>query len=167
MARLALLVGLAATYWQWSVYLTLRASPEASHRGRANWGQVRFKPTVWAGLVVSPRRMANGTSEVNGLSIDNEPLRSRWYLVLFWGAEALFIVGLACAGAGAQAEEPFSEATDAWAVAELMPRPVSHVRDPAALRAALEAGNFEALELLPTKATAPQMLGRPPAALPG
>jgi hypothetical protein len=161
--RLALLVGMVAMYLQWSVYLTLRAGPPTPVGSRVRTS-IRFSPAVWASLLASPAKMVTQISQLSTVSIDtdNRPFSPRWTLVAIWIVEAWAIIGIARSFARSQAQVPFSEATDMWAVMQIMPRPVNHVRDVVAMRTALEAGHFEALVLLPTKATVHQMLSRPP-----
>lgn len=161
--RLALLVGLGAMYLQWSVYLTLRAGPPTPVGSRVRT-TIRFDSALWARLLASPAEMMEQMSQVYTVAMDTDdrPFSPRWMLVVLWGAEAWTIVGIARSLARSQAQTPFSEATDAWAVEEIMLRPVNHIRDVAAMRTALEAGQFQALVLLPTKASVHQMLGRAP-----
>lgn len=160
--RLALLVGLVAMYTQWSVYLALRTGAEPHHPHsillRTN---SRFSPGVWAGLVASPRRMWEATHGITSLSIDDHPLASSWYLLLFWAAEVLVIVGMASGWAHSQAGEPFSEAANAWATPEIMPRPATHAQDLAAMKSALEAGDYRAIVPIPTKSTVQQLMAQP------
>lgn len=160
--QLALLAGLVATYTQWSVYLTLRAGavPAQAHSLllRANG---RFDPGTWAGLAASPRRMMEAMHGITSWSIDDQPLASSWWLLLFWVAETLVIVGMASSWAHAQAGKPFSEAANAWATPEIMPWPAAHVQDLAALKLALEAGDYRAIESRATKSTVQQLMAWP------
>lgn len=80
---------------------------------------------------------------------------------LFWAAEALVIVGMASGRAHSQAGEPFSEAANTWATPEIMPRPATHVRELAAMKTALEAGDYHALVPIFTKATVEQLMAQP------
>ena len=159
---LALLVGVVATYAQWSVYLTLRAGAEL-HQSSSILLRTgsRFSLGVWAGLVASPGRMAEAIHGISGLAIDDQPLASSSYLLLFWAAETLVIVGLASGWAYSQAGAPFSEVANAWAIPEIMPRPATHVPDPAMLKSALEAGDYRAIVPIATRATVQQLLARP------
>ena len=160
--HLALLLGLAALYLQWSVYLTLRSSPGTVVHGQLVRANGRFEAGAWISQLTSPGGMIEQISQINALAIDDGPLASWWYLLLFWGGEALAVVGLARLLAREQAAAPFSEATNAWALAEVLPRPVRPVPAVAVLRAALEAGDFQALVPMFTKATVAQLLSRPP-----
>ena len=160
--RLALGVGLLAMYLQWSVYLTLRASAETHPARSIIRNQARFSPAKWASLVVEPGEMLARMSRLDALSVDDTPLSSGLFLAMFWAAEVLAVVGIAHMLAVEQAKAPFSEATDAWALTDLLPRPVSHVSDVVPLRMALEAGHLAALVPMPTRADVHQLQGRAP-----
>lgn len=163
-AQLALLVGLAAVYLEWSVYLALLTggggAPGGPAQGRAG---ALFSFRAWAGLLVRPSQMAAVLEQVNRAhiwSLDRRGPGPGPSLVLFWAAEAAVIVGGACLLARARAQAPFSEATDAWALRETMPRPLRYAPDRAALRTALEAGRFDALRPCATKLDVAHMLRR-------
>ena len=160
--HLGMLVGLAALYLQWSVYLTLRASPGAVINGHLVRANGQFRAAAWLDQLAAPRQLFAQMVHLNALAIDDSPLASGWYLLLFWGGEALTVVGLARLLAREQAQVPFSEATNAWARVYILPRPANPVRDLSALRTALEAGDLQALARLSTTASVAQLLDRPP-----
>ncbi|TPG67514.1 hypothetical protein EAH73_07330 [Hymenobacter nivis] len=161
-AGLALPVGLAAVYLQWSVYLALLfgagGAPGGPAQGRAG---APFHFRAWAGLLAHPGRLVAELAAVNQAHIwtlDRRGPGPGPSLVMFWVAEAVIIVGGACLGARAQAKQPFSEATGAWARCATMPQPLRYATDPAALRTALEAGRFDGLLPCATKLDVAQMI---------
>lgn len=67
------------------------------------------------------------------------------FLALIWLVEALIIIGGAILLARSQAIEPFSETANEWATEEEMAHPVGYAHDAAAVRTALETGQFHTL----------------------
>lgn len=155
-AGLALLMGLAAVYLEWGAYLTLLFGSHAGVPGENADPSTSFSPGLFADFLAHPGRMGEALRQINqtgtwsmhmgphsDAGTDSTP--SGWVLGLFWGLEALLI--MAGAGlSGLSAKEPFSEATGEWAAFEGLPHPVTFIPDAAATRAALEAGQTQALQ---------------------
>lgn len=146
-AGLGLLVGLAAVYLEWGVFLTLLFNAKAEGTGRDADTSTSFSTGLFADIVSHPRAMweamlhinATGTWSLKGSTATG------WFLWVIWGIEVLIIVGSACLLARSQATDPFSESTNQWADEEALAHPVCFAADADATRKALETGQFNTL----------------------
>ncbi|MBG8553390.1 hypothetical protein [Hymenobacter guriensis] len=148
---LGLAVALWAWYVQWCVYLTLLAGAgETESLGsRASFTHTTFDATVFLSLVLSPGTVlgalpsiaTEGTWSIFGLTI------SGIFLYLIWLAEFLIIVLMTWNMPRSQAEVPFSELSNEWAEKLTLPRPAAPFSDAVATKLALEAADWNHLEL--------------------
>lgn len=144
---LAGLVGLAAVYVEWAVYLTLLFNSETTGTGRDADTTTSFSAGFLVSALTHPGQMLAAMRQINetGTWSLKGSTPSGIFLALIWLLEALIIVGGAVLLARAQAGEPFSETADEWAAEEEMAHPVGYVHDAAAVRTALETGQFHTL----------------------
>ena len=144
---LALLVGLAAVYLQWAIYLTLLLNSETTGTGSSADTTTSFSISMFVGLLTHPGFMAEAMKQLNetGSWSLKGSTPSGVFLALIWVLEAVIILGATYFIAQAQASEPFSEVSQEWADEETLPQTVAYAADPAATRTALETGRFEHL----------------------
>ncbi|RSK51108.1 hypothetical protein [Hymenobacter rigui] len=155
-------VGLWTWYVQWCVYLTLLAGAGETEQvgSRMSFTHTTFQPEAFLHflsdpvdvLSILPRLAADGTWSIFGVTV------SGFFLYLVWLAEFLIINVLAAMLPNTQAATPFSELTQEWAEKTTLPQPAASFTDAAATKAALEAADWNHLQLLPQEdasATAP------------
>ncbi|MFD2721741.1 hypothetical protein ACFST9_23700 [Hymenobacter monticola] len=144
---LALLVGLAAVYLEWSVYLTLLFNAETTGAGRDADTSTSFSASMWADVLTHPAAMWEAIGKINetGTWSLKGATPSGVFLALIWVVELLVIVGGAYWLARSQATEPFSEATNEWADEETLPHPIGYAQDADHVRTALETGQYHTL----------------------
>lgn len=159
--RLAVVVALVAVYLEWAVYLTMLFGTETpvaaagepsvtskifSSAGLSIAG-TSFSPSLFATILAEPAHMWNAMRQINetGTWSLKSATPSGLLLWAIWLLEAAIIVGGAYLMAAAQAQEPFSEATDAWADEETLPHPVGYIERAADARQAFETGQFHLL----------------------
>ena len=144
---LALLVGLAAVYLEWSVYLTLLFNSETTGTGRDADTSTSFSASLFGDVLTHPGAMWNAISKINetGTWSLKGATPSGLFLWLVWLVELVIIVGGAYLLAKSQADEPFSELANEWADEETLAHPVAYAPDAAQTRTALETGQFHAL----------------------
>jgi len=149
-ALLALGVGLVACYLQWALYLTLifNTTSVDSLGSRASVAHTSFDAETLLGLLVSPGLMLSTMAELakEGSWSIFKVTPTGFFLYLIWLIEAGIIVGATVILGWLQAKHPFSEAAHEWAEDELLPGPVAYLPDADATKAALEAGDFSALQ---------------------
>ena len=146
-AALAVLVGLAAVYLEWGVYLTLLFNAETTGTGRDADTSTSFSGSLLASILANPGQMWEAIGQINktGTWSLKGATPSGILLALIWLAEAVMVVGGAYLLASSQADEPFSETANQWADEETLAHPVGYAYDTAATRAALETGQFHTL----------------------
>lgn len=144
---LGLLVGLAAVYLEWAIYLTLMFNAETTGTGPSADTSTSFSISTFTGLLTHPGIMLETAKQLNetGTWSLKGTTPSGIFLALIWLVEAVIIVAGACLLARIQATEPFSEVSQEWADEETMPQTVAYAADPVATRTALETGRFEHL----------------------
>ncbi|GAB3872199.1 hypothetical protein GCM10028824_22310 [Hymenobacter segetis] len=146
-AVLAVLVGLAAIYLEWSVYLTLLFNTETTGTGRDADTSTSFSAALFGDVLTHPAAMwaaidkinATGTWSLKGATPSGAFL---WFV---WVVELVIILGGAYLMASSQADEPFSELTNEWADEEALAHPIAYAHDAAQTRASLETGQFRTL----------------------
>ena len=146
-AGLALLVGLAAVYLEWGVFLTLLFNSETTGTGAAADTSTSFSFRLFSEIITNPAQMGRAILEINKTgtwSLRHAPATGI-FLWLVWVMEAVLIVGATYLVADGQAGEPFSETANEWAAEETLAHPVAHAADSAASRRALESGQFQHL----------------------
>ena len=146
-AGLALAVGAAAVFLEWAVYLTLLFNAETTGTGRHADTSTSFSRSLFADVLLHPQAMWAAALKINatGSWSLKGATASGAFLWFVWAVELLIIVGSAVLLARSQAREPFSEATNQWADEETLAHPVDFAHDPAAIRSALETGQYQAL----------------------
>jgi hypothetical protein len=144
---LALLVGLAAVYLEWSVYLTLLFNAETTGTGRDADTSTSFKASLFGDVLTHPAAMWETISKINqtGTWSLKGATPSGLFLWFVWLVELVIIVGGAYLMAKSQADEPFSELANEWADEETLAHPVAYAPDATQTRTALETGQFHAL----------------------
>ncbi|MBD2770323.1 hypothetical protein IC235_20745 [Hymenobacter sp. BT664] len=144
---LVLLVGLAAVYLEWGVYLTLLFNSETTGTGRDADTSTSFSTSLLASILTSPGQMWEAIEKINktGTWSVKRTTPTGVFLWVVWSIEALIIVGGAYLLAYSQAEEPFSELANEWADEETLAHPVGYLQDEASSRTALESGQFHLL----------------------
>lgn len=144
---LALLVGLAAVYLQWSVYLTLLFNSETTGTGRSADTSTSFNAALFADVLTHPGAMWEAIGKINetGTWSLKGATPSGVFLAIIWIIELLIILGGAYLLARSQATEPFSEAANEWADEETLPHPIGYAQDAAQVRTALETGQYQTL----------------------
>ncbi|MGY3088722.1 hypothetical protein ACVWYF_001762 [Hymenobacter sp. UYAg731] len=152
-AALAVLVGLAATYLEWTVYLTLLFNSETTGTGRNADTSTSFSPRLFVDVLTHPGAMWNAIGKINetGTWSLKGATPSGAFLWFVWVVELLIIIGGAYLLARSQADEPFSELTNEWAEEETLAHPIAFAQDAAQTRTALETGQFHALALHPAQ----------------
>ena len=142
---LALLLGAAAVYLEWGVFLTLLLNTQETAAGTE--GGTSFSAPVLAGFLTHPAVMWEAMRQVNttGTWSLKGSTPSGVFLWVIWVIEAAIILAGAYWLAHGQATEPFSETSNEWADDELLPQPVGYIQDAAATRMALETGRFQQL----------------------
>ncbi len=144
---LALVVGLAAVYLEWGVYLTLLFNAEPTSAAADADTTTSFSASLFADILTHPTAMwlaiqkinATGTWSLKGST------PSGFFLGAIWVVEALLIVGATYWLARAQATEPFSETSNEWAVEQTLAHPLTFAQDATTTRTALESGQFQHL----------------------
>lgn len=147
-AGLGLLVGLAAVYLEWGVFLTLLFNSETTGTGAAAETSTSFSFRLFAAVLSHPAQMAAALVDINKTgtwSLRSATPATGIFLWLVWAVEAVFIAGGAYLLAGASADEPFSETANEWAEQETLAHPVLYAEDKAATRRALETGQLQHL----------------------
>ena len=146
-AGLALLVGAAAIYLEWCVYLTLLFNAETTGTGANADTSTSFSASTFGTALTNPGLLWEAVRQLNetGSWSLKGTTPSGIFLWIIWLLEAGIIVGLTYLLAPAQARHPFSETTNTWATEEVMPQLLRYVSDPPALRQSLESGHFEGL----------------------
>ena len=135
----ALLVGLAACWFQWVYYLSWRYS-----------GADQSVTDIYTQLIAHPDtlfQLMSTLSEHGAWRLgraSSDPV-SGIPLILVWVVEAVIIVGIPVFVGGGSALSPFSERLGRWADDEKLPLPAPFVNDVGAAKAAFESGNFFAL----------------------
>ena len=144
---LAVLVGLAAIYLEWTVYLTLLFNSETTGTGRDVDTSTSFSGGLFFDVLTHPGAMWNAIVKINatGTWTLKGTTPSGVWLWLFWLIELVIILGGAYLLASSQADEPFSEASNEWAEEETLAHPIAFAHDAAQTRTALETGQFHAL----------------------
>ncbi|GAA4045373.1 hypothetical protein GCM10022409_34270 [Hymenobacter glaciei] len=144
---LGLLVGLAAVYLEWSVYLTLLLNSETTGTGRSADTSTSFSKSMFVDVFTHPAAMWEAIGKINetGTWSLKGATASGGFLWFVWVVELLIILGGAYLLARAQADEPFSELTNEWADEETLAHPVTYAHDIGQTRTALESGQFQAL----------------------
>lgn len=156
-------VGVWAWYVQWCVYLTLLAGAgeTESFGSRASITHTSFEPEFFLGALGSPvavlgmlpKIAENGTWSIFGVGVSGIFLYLIW--LIEFGAITLFSTTVPLD----QASTPFSETALEWAEKTTLPQSAAPFYDPAATRTALEAANWQHLQLLPADAE-PAPFGR-------
>ena len=147
-AGLGLLVGLAAVYLEWGVFLTLLFNSETTGTGAAADTSTSFSFRLFATVLSHPAQIAAALVDINNTgtwSLRHSTPATGIFLWLVWVVEAVFIVGGAYLLAGASADEPFSETANEWAEEETLAHPLAYATEKAATRLALESGQFQHL----------------------
>ena len=144
---LAVLVGLAALYLEWSVYLTLLFNSETTGAGRAADTSTSFSASLFGDVLTHPGAMWTAIRKINetGTWSLKGATPSGLFLWFVWLVELVIILGRAYLLARSQADEPFSELANEWAEEETLPHPVAYAPDAAQTRTSLETGQFQAL----------------------
>jgi hypothetical protein len=144
---LALLVGLAAVYLQWGVYLTLLFNSESTGTGKDVDTSTSFSLSLFADILAHPTAMWLAMQKINetGTWSLKGSTPSGVFLGVIWVIEAVVILGGAWLMAKAQATEPFSETSNEWADEETLAHPLTFAQDAATTRTALETGQFHHL----------------------
>lgn len=146
-AALAVLVGLAAVYLEWGVYLTLLFNSETIGAGRDADTSTSFSGGLLASILTNPAQMWEAIRKINetGTWSLKGATPTGVFLWLIWLLELVLIVGGAYLLAASQATEPFSETANEWADEETLAHPIGYAHDAVATRAALETGQFQTL----------------------
>lgn len=146
-AVLAVLVGLAAIYLEWSVYLTLLFNSETTGTGRDADTSTSFSSSLFGDVLTHPGAMWEAIGKINatGTWSLKGATPSGLFLWVIWLLELIIILGGAYFLARSQADEPFSEVTNEWADEETLAHPIAYAYDAAQTRTALETGQFHAL----------------------
>lgn len=146
-ASLGLVVGAAAVFLEWAVYLTLLLNSETTGTGPDADTSTSFSTSLFSDIFSHPQAMWAAVLKINatGSWSLKGSTPSGAFLWFVWVVELLIIVGSAFFLARSQAREPFSEATNEWADEEILAHPVDYAHDPAAIRTALETGQYQAL----------------------
>ncbi|MBF9220133.1 hypothetical protein [Hymenobacter ruricola] len=144
---LAGLVGLAAVYLEWSLYLTLLFNAETTGTGREADTSTSFSAGIFADALTHPGAMWSAINQINatGTWSLKGATPTGLFLWLVWLVELVIILGGAYLMARSQATEPFSELTNEWADEETLAHPIAFAQDVAQTRSALEAGQLHAL----------------------
>lgn len=144
---LALLVGLAAVYLEWGVYLTLLFNAETTGTGASADTSTSFSFSLLLDILTHPSAMWLAMQQVNetGTWSLKGSTPSGVFLAVIWVVEAVIILGGTYLMAKAQATEPFSETSNEWADEETLPHPLTFAQDAATTRTALETGQFQHL----------------------
>lgn len=144
---LAVLVGLAAIYLEWSLYLTLLFNSETTGTGRDADTSTSFSAGLFLDVLTHPGAMWNAIVKINetGTWSLKGATPSGAFLWFVWLVELVIILGGAYLMARSQADEPFSELTNEWAEEETLAHPIAYAQDAAQTRTALETGQFHAL----------------------
>ena len=144
---LAVLVGLAAVYLEWSVYLTLLFNSETTGTGRDADTSTSFSGGLFLDVLTHPGAMWNAIVKINatGTWTLKGTTPSGAFLWVVWLIELVIILGGAYLLASSQADEPFSETANEWAEEETLAHPIAYAHDSAATRVALETGQFQTL----------------------
>ena len=135
----ALIVGLAACWFQWVYYLSLLPS-----------GEGQFINDFYRQLIAHPDTVfrfmgelsEQGTWGIGKIGRSPTDAVSGIPLIFVWVVEAIIIVGIPVLVGGSSALKPFSELLGRWANEEKLPLPAPFVDDVDAAKAALESGNF-------------------------
>ncbi|SES84955.1 hypothetical protein [Hymenobacter actinosclerus] len=151
---LGALVGVWGWYVQWCVYITLLAGAgeveEFGSRFSVAHTAFEFEAFLYyltnPGEVLSilPALAENGTWTLFKVTV------SGVFLYLIWLVEFVIIVGFSWLLTRNKAKEPFSEMAGQWAEKVTLPRPAAHFADTTATTAALEAADWNHLQLHPT-----------------
>ena len=143
----SLVVGLAAVYLEWAVYLTLLLNSETTGTGRDADTSTSFSLPLFVDVLTHPARMWEYILQLNetGSWSLKGATPSGAFLWVIWAVELLLIMGLPYLMARSQASEPFSESANEWAEEETLAHPISFAPDVAATRSALESGHLNAL----------------------
>ena len=144
---LAVLVGLAAIYLEWTVYLTLLFNSETTGTGRNADTSTSFNAGLFLDVFTHPAAMwvAIGKINATGTWTLKGATPSGAFLWFVWVVELLIILGGAYLLASSQADEPFSELTNEWAEEETLAHSIVFAQDAAQTRTALETGQFNSL----------------------
>jgi len=144
---LGLVVGLAAVYLEWSVYLTLFFNSTTTGAGADADTSTSFSNHLFADIVSHPRALWAAMIKINetGTWTLKGATAKGGFLWFVWAVEALIIAGSALLLARSQALDPFSETSKQWADEEALAQPADYAPDADAMRRALETGQFQAL----------------------
>ena len=144
---LAALVGLAAIYLEWSLYLTLLFNSETTGTGPNADTSTSFSAGLFANVLTHPGAMWEAINKLNesGSWSLKGATPTGVFLWVVWLIELAIIIGGAYWLARSQADEPFSELANEWADEETLPHPIVFAQDAAQTRSALETGQFHAL----------------------
>jgi hypothetical protein len=144
---LALLVGLAAVYLEWGMYLTLVFNTETTGKGADADTNTSFSLRLFTDIMTHPTAMWVAIRQLNetGTWSLKSSTPTGVLLGLIWVVEALLILGGTYLMAKAQATEPFSETSNEWATEETLAHPLTFAQDAATTRTALETGQFHHL----------------------
>ncbi|RZK26575.1 MAG: hypothetical protein EOO63_14525, partial [Hymenobacter sp.] len=152
------MVGLAAVYLEWVVYLTLLFNSESTGTGADADTHTSFSISLFADIMAHPTAMWLAMQKINqtGTWSLKGSTPSGVFLGVIWVIEAVVILVGAWLLAKAQATEPFSETSNEWADEETLAHPLTFAQDAATTRTALETGQFHHLTPhLSSEATAP------------
>ncbi|MDB5270646.1 MAG: hypothetical protein JWP58_3686 [Hymenobacter sp.] len=146
-AGLAVVVGLAAIYLEWSVYLTLLFNSETTGTGREADTSTSFSAGLFLDVLTHPAAMWAAIGKINatGTWTLKGATPSGAFLWVVWAVELVIILGGAYLLARSQADEPFSELANEWADEETLAHPLAYAHDAAQTRTALETGQFRTL----------------------
>ncbi|WP_019946226.1 hypothetical protein [Hymenobacter aerophilus] len=152
---LGVVVGLWGWYVQWCVYITLLAGAgEVEQFGsRFSVAHTSFDFNFFLGFLLSPGETLsilpelaeNGTWSLFKMNV------SGVLLYLVWLAELALILVFSWILPMSKAKEPYSEVAEQWAEKTVLPHPAAHFDDPAATIAALEAADWNHLQLRPAQ----------------
>lgn len=150
---LSVAIGVWAWYVQWCVYIALLAGAgdTESLGSRASFTHTTFQEDVFLGSLFNPVAVLSvlpGLAEEGTWSIFKVTV-SGVFLYLIWLAEFLIIVFFAWSLPHTEAGVPFSELADEWAEKTTLPQSAIHCADAAATKAALEAADWDHLQLRP------------------
>ncbi|TGE27228.1 hypothetical protein [Hymenobacter metallicola] len=151
---LTLALGLWAWYVQWVVYITLLsgAGETESLGSRASFTHTSFDTDIFLGALTSPsavlsmlpRLAESGTWSIFSVTI------SGFFLYLVWCIEVGIIVLFSWFRPHAQAAAPFSELAGQWAQKLTFPQSALAFADTEATKKALEAADWDHMEVLPS-----------------
>jgi hypothetical protein len=146
-SMLSLVVGLAAVYLEWTMYLTLLLNSETTGTGKDADTSTSFSFSLFVDVLTHPARMWEYILRLNetGSWSLKGATPSGTFLWLIWAIELLLIVGLPYLLARSQASDPFSESANEWAEEEALAHPIGFASDVASTRSALESGQFNSL----------------------